>query len=285
MKALQGLRVLVVDDNATNRQILEQILHNWGLTPVAVSRASRALHELDAARRGGSPFPLMITDVHMPEMDGFQLVSAVRDRAEFRDLRLILLSSAASPDDARKCRELEVGAYLTKPVKQSELLDAILAVMGTGAAHEETAGEVREPAGSHAQRPLRVLLAEDSPANQRLAIGLLTRRGHHVTLAETGEQAVALYESEPFDLILMDVEMPHMDGLQATRLIRRWEQSRQRHTPIIAMTAHAMAGDRERCLQAGMDDYIAKPIRLQALYERLRRLVPAEPAEENPEEA
>jgi signal transduction histidine kinase/CheY-like chemotaxis protein len=274
VSTLQGLRVLVVDDNATNRQILEVTLRNWGLTPVAVSRAAAALRELTAAQRAGSPFPLVISDVHMPEMDGFDFAAAVRADHAHEGTRIVLLSSGGYHDDSVRCRDLSIGAYLTKPVKQSELLDSILEVMGVA---ESTPQPVPEPAGAVAAgttRPLRVLLAEDSPANQKLAVGLLERRGHQVTLAVNGQETVDAYQSEEFDVVLMDIEMPDMDGYQATEAIRAWERERNRHTPIIAMTAHAMAGDRERCLDAGMDDYIAKPIRMNELYAMLANLHP-----------
>ncbi len=270
--SLHGLRVLVVDDNATNRRILTETICGWGMHPEAVCCASDALNSLDRAYQGGKPFGLVLSDLHMPEMDGFDLAAAVRGQDRFRDLRILILSSGGYPDDGARCRALDISGYLTKPVKQSELLQAVSVAFAPRleAALQEAGAE---PTILPLRR-LRVLLAEDSLVNQKLAIGLLERMGHSVTVAETGEEAVAIWEEGEFDLILMDVQMPRMDGLQATQLIRQREGSDLRHIPIVAMTAHAMAGDREKCLSAGMDDYVAKPVRKHQLLQVLAGLFP-----------
>jgi len=270
---LKDVRVLVVDDNETNRLILAQILDNWGMDASVLPDARTALDELSDAYRSGSPYSLILSDVHMPIVDGFEFVQAVRESVEFGTTRIVMLSSGGSPDDVSRCKSLEVAAYLTKPVKQSELLDTIAVAMDVG---ETPALEV-EPIPQPAQesvRSLRVLLAEDSEVNQRLAVGLMKRWGHLVTVANNGKEAVAACESGDFDLVLMDVEMPEMDGLQATEAIRERESGTSEHIPIVAMTAHAMPGDREKCLEAGMDGYVAKPVRKQHLYDVIVKFFP-----------
>jgi CheY-like chemotaxis protein len=261
-----GTRVLVVDDNATNRQLLEEILSNWGMQPQMASGAAEALASLKSSARGGRPFSLVLTDVNMPEADGFSLVEEIRDSATLAATRVIVLTSGDRPGDVNRARSLGVAGYLVKPVKQSELFDAIVAALGVTSVEEEP-----KPAASTetapAIRPLRILLAEDSIPNQKLATGLLSKWGHAVSVAGNGRQAVSLWQSQHFDLILMDVQMPELDGLQATSLIREQELDAGRgvHIPIIAMTAHAMKGDREQCLSAGMDSYVPKPIRVKEL--------------------
>jgi PAS domain S-box-containing protein len=268
----RDLRVLIVDDNATNRRILEHVLANWGMEPCAVASGAEALAELAAAHEVGRPFPIVLSDVQMPSVDGFMLTQAIRRDASLSETRVVMLSSAACPQHAARCRELDVTAYLTKPVRQSELLNAITEAVGLPPAEIELAtARVPFPSPSAA---LRILVAEDSDVNQKLALRLLEKWGHRVALAGDGREAVARYASEPFDVVLMDVEMPYMDGLTATGLIRQREAATARRVPIIAMTAHAMSGDRERCLAAGMDGYVAKPVRQKELLEVLGRFFP-----------
>jgi PAS domain S-box-containing protein len=269
---VRGKRVLVVDDNATNRFILEEMLSNWGMIPTSVSGVRDALAHMREAREAGEPFPLVLSDVHMPEADGFSLVSEIRQDPTIRSTVIMMLTSGDRPGDIAQCEEMQVAAYLLKPVKQSELFDAVMMALGGIAPEDEAApAPAREPPTR--TRPLRVLLAEDSLVNQKLAIGLLKRRGHSVVVANNGKEVLGAMEVQQFDLVIMDVQMPEMDGLEATTAIRAKERQTGTHVPIIAMTAHAMKGDRERCLAAGMDHYISKPIRAKQLYEVIDEVV------------
>ncbi len=262
--ALENLRVLVVDDNATNRRIQIEMLRNWRMSPVSATGADDALSLLRQAAGAGTPFSLVLTDANMPDVDGFELAQRIKEDTHLSGALIMMLTSGDRPDDVARCRKLGVTAYLMKPVKQSELFDAIVTAVAptTAAAPPETAAKI-EPAA----RRLHILLAEDSLVNQKLAVGLLERRGHRVCVANNGREALAAIEREPYDLVLMDVQMPELDGLDATRALREQEQARgTAHLPVIAMTAHAMTGDRERCLAAGMDSYISKPIRGNDLF-------------------
>ncbi|MFC1596868.1 PAS domain S-box protein [Planctomycetota bacterium] len=270
--AIRGTRVLVVDDNATNRLILEEILGNWGMSPTAASGGREALRLLGEARQAGEPFALVISDVHMPEMDGFQLVREIKREPSAGSTIIMMLTSGDRPGDIARCEEMGVAAYLLKPVKQSELFDAVMMALGVTIAEDEGA-EIVGGAGAREIRPLRILLAEDSLVNQKLAIGLLGRGGHSVTVANNGKEALAALELDGFDLVIMDVQMPEMDGLETTEAIRAGERRTGTHIPIIAMTAHAMKGDRERCLEAGMDHYVSKPIRARQLFDAIDEVV------------
>ena len=257
-KSLFGLRILVVDDNATNRLILKEMLSNWKMQPTVVAAADDALAELRRAKQAGLPYELVLTDVHMPHVDGFQLTEQIKSDRDLQTTIIMMLTSGDGLGDIARCKALGGAAHLIKPAKQSELFNAIVAATRIADQVEprsETASE------AIATRPLRILLAEDSYPNQRLAIGILSKWGHQVTVANNGWEAVDKLEHETFDLVLMDVQMPEMDGHRATELIREREAGTGRHVPIIAMTAHAMKGDREACLSAGMDDYVSKPIR------------------------
>jgi PAS domain S-box-containing protein len=283
---LDGLPVLVVDDNATNRRILEEVLRNWRMRPTVADSGPAALAVLWQAAGEGEPFPLVLLDAHMPAMDGFSVARQVRRSPELSVATIVMLTSAGWPDDAARCRELAIDAYLMKPLKQSELLDVIqTALSGPAARPVPAEPDIPLPA-RRANATLRVLLAEDNPVNQLLAVRLLERRGHQTVVAANGKEALAaLFGPESagsFDVVLMDVQMPEMDGLEATAAIRQAERTTGRHIPILAMTAHAIKGDRERCLAAGMDGYISKPIQAQRLYDALDRHSPAdapEPAE------
>ena len=292
-RALVGTRVLVIDDNRTNRRICEEQLRTWGLEPVTMASGTAGLAALWQAHGEQQPYRLLVLDLLMPGMDGFEVARRVRACPEFGALAILMLTSSGQRGDATLCRELGVGAYLTKPVKQSDLLDAIMALLKPdaarapeGATHPVTRHSLRE-----GRRSLRILLAEDNPINQKLAQHMLAKRGHTVILAVNGREAVDAWQREAVDLVLMDVQMPEMDGFEATAAIRAHESASGGHTPIVAMTAHAMKGDRERCLGAGMDDYIAKPVRQDELSKVIERAVTAcaaasessRPAEENPE--
>jgi len=258
---LKDVPVLVVDDNATNRRILQDMLTHWGLKPMLAESASRALMLLHQRLDAGSPIRLIITDANMPVMDGFELAAKIKSQPEFGDLIIMMLSSAGLRGDSALCRRLGLTAYLTKPVKQSLLLDAILLALGTSSERGTETPLITRHSITQTRARYSVLLAEDNVINQKLAVRILENRGHRVTVAANGEEALAALERGTFDAILMDVQMPKMDGFQATAEIRRRERTTGGHQPIIAMTAHAMAGDRENCLEAGMDDYVSKPLK------------------------
>ena len=269
--SLHGLRVLAVDDNATNRRILEEVLQSWQMRPTIARDAVEALSLLRAAQAAGEPFGLVLTDAHMPQMDGLTLAEQIRQDAAAHSTVIMMLTSGDRPEDLPRCEQLGIAAYLLKPIKQSELLEAIQFALGMSVSKKPVARAVQRTPS----RTLRILLAEDSLVNQKLAIALLQEQGHHVTVARNGREAVAASEAGSFDLILMDVQMPEMDGLEATAAIRQREQTTGVRTPIVAMTAYALKGDKERCLEAGMDSYVAKPIRAQELLNAIELLFPA----------
>ncbi len=256
---LQDLPVLVVDDNATNRRILEEMIANWRMKPVAAVNGTAALKAMKRARAEGNPFQVVLLDGHMPEMDGFEVAARVKKDPHLRHATVILLTSAGRREDVRRAKTLGAAAALTKPVKQSELWDAIVTALHVPL-QEKARLPVLPASVPVVHRPLRILIAEDNPVNQQLALHLLERRGHSAVVAENGREAIAAMEKHKFDMVLMDVQMPEMGGLEATRAIREREKSTGEHVPIVAMTAHAMQGDREHCLEAGMDGYLAKPL-------------------------
>jgi PAS domain S-box-containing protein len=268
---LRGLRALIVDDNATNRRLIEQLLHNWHMHPTAVDGGAEALRALVRARAAGTPFPLVLIDGRMPEMDGFALAARIKDDPTLTGSTVLMLTSDDRPGDLARCRALGIAAYLVKPIRQSELLDAIVTALGSPEPAALAAPPAPRPPGN---RALRLLLAEDNRVNQRLAVRLLEKRGHQVVVVDNGRDAVATALAQPFDLILMDVQMPEMDGFEATAALRAAERGTGLRRPIVAMTAHAMKGDRERCLLAGMDEYLAKPIQPAELYELIDRMLP-----------
>ncbi len=277
---LRGLAVLVVDDNVTNRRINEEMLSNWGMKPTLAGDGQSALSIMEYAQKAGIPFPLAIIDAYMPEMDGFTLAARIKGNPDLADANIIMLSSSGLPGDAARCRELGVVAYLMKPIKQSELLDAVLTILGTPSPKTDGTSLITRHSLRESRRRLHILLAEDNEVNQRLAIRILEKRGHMVTVVGDGKQALAALEREPFDLILMDVQMPELDGLEATALIREKEKTAESHIPIVAMTAHAMKGDRERCLEAGMDAYVPKPLQAKELLKIIEDLVPVSDEED-----
>ncbi|MGH9668202.1 MAG: response regulator [Bryobacteraceae bacterium] len=270
VSALCGLRVLVVDDNATNRRILDEFLRRDGMTTELAAGVAPALAAMRAAQRAGRPFQLVLTDAQMPGDDGFELARRVRADASFRGVFIMMLSSADLRSAALRCRELQVGTYLTKPVRRGELHKAILRALGLSVPAAALAPVVETPVAAG----LRILLVEDNAVNQRLVMRLLEKAGHSAAIAADGLEALDALEREAFDLVLMDVQMPGMNGFEATTILRQRERGAGRHTPVVALTAHAMQGDREECLAAGMDDYISKPIRAAELYERIARLAP-----------
>jgi two-component system sensor histidine kinase/response regulator len=284
---VRGRRVLVVDDNATNRRILEELLIQWQLQPLVVDSGAAALEAYQRSRQAGAPFALVLLDANMPEMDGFTVAEHLVQNSDAGAARpaagtaptIMMLTSGGHSSDLARCRQLGIAAYLTKPIRQAELWKALLTALGTaepsrGPAHGATR---RRPDDG---RQLRILLAEDSPVNQKLAVRLLEKMGHHVTVANDGREAMEAEARESFDLVLMDGQMPEMDGFAAASAIRAREQGTGRHVPILALTAYAMKGDRERCLAAGMDDYITKPFRADELAETIERLVASSPVRE-----
>jgi CheY-like chemotaxis protein len=264
-----GTPVLIVDDNATNRRILEEMLHNWEMKPFAVADAKQGIQALRDRHGQPDAFRLAIVDVNMPYVDGFTLTEWIRDDANLADTPVIMLTSGGRVGDREKRENLAVAAHLMKPVKQSELFDTIITVLGITGAEDDQVGEAAADSLEPELAPLKILLAEDNLVNQKLALGLLGNKGHHVSVAGNGKQALEMLETGEYDLVLMDVQMPEMDGLEATRQIRAREMITGAHIQIIAMTAHAMKGDRELCIEAGMDDYLSKPIRINELTSRL----------------
>jgi two-component system, sensor histidine kinase and response regulator len=268
METLNAMRILVVDDHRTNRRILEGILKRWGARTGCAGGGEEALSELIAAARAGEPYRLIVTDMNMPEMDGLALVERIRSDPELSPLTVMMLTSGGHRRDVERCRELGVLFYLYKPVRKRELLAAVLSALG----QNQTAipSSVMPQTERRAQpRALRVLLAEDNRVNQTVATRVLEKMGYTVVVADNGHAALLLLATQPLDLVLMDIQMPEMDGLTATRRIRESERSTPYHLPIVAMTAHAMKGDREICIEAGMDEYVSKPISAQLLREAI----------------
>lgn len=263
-RTLTDLPVLVVDDNATNRQILMEVLTDTHMRPVAVESGPAALDALEKSLHVGQPFAVALLDGHMPNMDGFELAERISQDERHSNLKVVMLTSAGRPEDASRCRKLGISASLSKPIKQSELFDVIISVIGEPA-RKRARGMPRRKKGRADHGELRVLIAEDNEVNQLVARRIFEKLGHKVTVVGTGREALAAVQSRQFDLVAMDVQMPEMDGLDATRAIRAWEEKTGTHVPIVAMTAHAMKGDSERCLAAGMDGYVSKPIRIQEL--------------------
>ncbi len=282
LEILRGLRALIVDDNATNRRILEEILLTWGLSPTSVDGGRAALNTLRSAKGEGKAFRLIVLDAQMPEMDGFSVAKEMKEDGSLSDAVIIMLTSAGTRGDAVRCRQVGISAYLNKPVRRSDLLDAIKLAMGAGGRSEPGPILVTQHSLLEHRRRLKILLAEDNLVNQTLAARLLEKRGHTVSVAATGKAAFDAYATQPFDCVLMDVQMPEMDGFETTAKIREHERTTGTHVPVIAMTAEAMAGDRQRCLDAGMDGYVSKPLRPTELFSEIDRflqgpLMPAVP--------
>jgi signal transduction histidine kinase/DNA-binding response OmpR family regulator len=279
---LVGMPALVVDDNSTNRRILTQLLWLWKMRPASAASGMEALGMLRQAAERGDPFSLVLTDCHMPGMDGFDLATRIHNSPHLTEAVVMMLTSGEQAGDIKRCRELGITAYLTKPVRRTELHSAILkSVIQRPAPAAATSlarlAEATLPvaAGPAATGPvgttLRILLAEDNIVNQRVAVRILERQGYSVKVASNGLEALKAMQEHTFDLVLMDVQMPEMGGFEATAIIRATERPGGTHIPIIAMTAHAMTGDRERCIAAGMDDYISKPARAAALIELVEK--------------
>jgi CheY-like chemotaxis protein len=273
------MKVLIVVDNMTNRRILERFLVHWGMRPDTAASSGEALMALKAAHQLGDPYRLILTDMHMPGTDGFGLIEKIRENKELSAPTIVMLTSAGHRGDVARCQELQVAAYLLKPIRESDLHEAVSRVLGEGEV-TRPAKPIEGPEAAIVERAgvaLNILVAEDNRINQRVAMRMLEKRGHKTTLAENGREVLALLESQTFDLILMDVQMPIMSGVETTVEIRKQEQKSGLHVPIYAMTANAMKGDRERYLSIGMDGYLTKPVRPVELDQLLRESA-AQPA-------
>jgi PAS domain S-box-containing protein len=271
---LRGLSALVVDDNELNRRILQEMLGQWGIHAMVAPGAAAALDAMRSESGMSRHFDLVLIDAMMPRTDGFTLAEEILKTNDPRHIKLIMLSSALQTSDADRWRESGISAYLAKPVKQSELLDQICQVLDVSGDDVQAQGGPARVI-TVAAHPLRLLMAEDNLVNQKLALTLLQRRGHTVVAVVNGKEAIKALKHDTFDAVLMDVQMPEMDGFQATKAIRTEEERTNRHVPIIAMTAHAMTGDRARCIAAGMDDYISKPLRADRLFPIVESWAPA----------
>ena len=303
--------VLIVDDNFTNRILLQEMTTSWGLVPTMTANGKEALDRFNQAFDSGRPYPLILLDIQMPELDGFEVAKIIKDAPSGEDARIILLSSIGQGGDADRCKEIGISGYLPKPIKQSDLFDAILMAMELRS--EEIPTVITRHKVYEERESFNILLAEDNLINQTLATKLLETRGHRVALVSNGKDAVEAFKKGDFDLILMDIQMPEMDGFEATREIRKIEdrgqepevrsqkpevrgqksedrkqaketpaanpstianrQSTIERVPIIAMTAHAMTGVREKCIDAGMDEYVSKPIKPEGLYSAINKVV------------
>jgi signal transduction histidine kinase/CheY-like chemotaxis protein len=286
---LRGLPVLVVDDNETNRRILYEMTRDWGMRPCSVESAALGLAALETARQKEDPFRLVLIDGNMPVMDGFELAEKIQKRKRREgepEATVLMLTSGGQPGEANRCRQLGISAYLLKPVLKADLLAAILSALGQRRLEASASPAlVTRHTLRESTHKLRILVAEDNAVNQVVVIRALQKMGHTPVLAQTGKEALTLATTEKFDIVFMDVQMPEMDGLAATGAIREREKDSGTHLPIFAMTAHAMKGDRERCLAAGMDGYITKPVRFSDIEETLAGLskppiIPAKPVPE-----
>jgi two-component system sensor histidine kinase/response regulator len=271
---LAGVPVLVVDDNATNRRVLVESLIHWKMVPTAVESAAAAMKALRQAHESGTQLPLVLTDAHMPEVDGYGLVGAIRQNPSFSNVKIVILTSGGMRGDAARCEPLGIAAYLSKPFDRLELREVLLQVLVANAGKDENRTLVTRHTLREQRQPLSFLVAEDNAVNQTLITRLLEKRGHTVVLAQNGREALEALEKEHVDIVLMDVQMPEMDGFEATQLIREKEKASGAHLAIIALTAHAMKGDEERCLACGMDGYVTKPIKLEELFSVIEKVAP-----------
>jgi PAS domain S-box-containing protein len=273
MSQLRGLRVLVTADNPSNRRILGEMLTSWHMRVTLATGGAETIAEFERARSEGAPYSVAILDTHMPDMDGFMLAEKIKSNADFAGTAIVLVTSAGLRGDAARCRNLGIKAYLPKPVTAADVLDVIRRILGQVCAETgDSSTLLTHHSMREARRRLRILVAEDNAVDRTLAVRLLEKRGYTVETVETGREVIDAVERRPFDAILMDVQMPGMDGLQATMAIRNYERLTGQHIPIVAMTAYAMSGDKERCLAAGMDRYVPKPLDVQHLYQTIDEL-------------
>jgi PAS domain S-box-containing protein len=266
LETLRDLPVLIADDNSTNRRILMEVLSDWHMRPTEAASAKEALDIMNQAKNQGKPFTLILLDAQMPEMDGFALAEEIRKDPTLANAIIMMLTSMGMPGDAGRCRKLGMSAYLTKPIRQSDLLEAILLALSAAPQEEKPAVLITKHSIRETHRRLNIILAEDNIINQKVVLRLLEKQGHRVLLANNGQEVLEALKKDKFDLVLMDVQMPVMNGFDATRAIRQEEKKTGVHVPIIAMTAYALKGDQERCLEAGMDDYVSKPLKSDELF-------------------
>ncbi len=271
LSSVHGLKVLIVDDNPTNRTILSEMLKSWKMKPEEAASGPQALMFLEKDQSQKEKPGLFLIDIAMPEMDGFTLLRKIKEMEEYQKTPVIILTSADRVGDFKMAKEMGAAAYLVKPVRPSDLLDTIMSVISSGQVEKKEQEPETEKKAPEIVARLRILLAEDNLINQKVALHLLKRKGYDVVVVENGRRALEKLQTEEFDLILMDVQMPEMNGFEATREIREAEKKSGKHLPIVAMTAHAMKGDREKCLEAGMDDYVSKPLYPEELYKAIER--------------
>jgi two-component system sensor histidine kinase/response regulator len=265
--------VLVVDDNATNRRILEDSVIRWKMVPTVVESAAAAILALWNAHASGAGLPLVLTDADMPEIDGFGLVERIRQEPLLSHARIVILTSSGERADAARCQKLGVAAYLSKPFDRLELREVLLQVLAGDPSSPGTNTVVTRQTLQEQRQSLSFLVAEDNVVNRRLIARLLEKRGHRVVLAHDGQEALEALEKQHFDIVLMDGQMPEMDGFEATKQIREKEKKSGAHLPIIALTALAMQGDQDRCVASGMDGYVSKPIKLEELFSVIEKVV------------
>jgi two-component system, sensor histidine kinase and response regulator len=276
---LDGMSILVVDDNDTNRDVLKRILESWNAVPVLASCGQDALQLMREASQAGRSFPVMLLDYYMPGMDGITVAEQIAADPKLSKTAIILLTSVALHGAQRLIKESKISAYLTKPASHSALLEAIMKALRGNSVEVSAPHSSIQLSSSQAFKDLHILLVDDNELNRRLGLKMLEGKVRNITLASSGKQALELLAHDEFDLILMDVQMPGMNGLEATSLIRQMEVGSRRHIPIIAMTARAMAGDRQECLEAGMDGYVAKPVRFEALHQEMRAILARTPSQ------
>ncbi|NMC81538.1 MAG: response regulator, partial [Armatimonadetes bacterium] len=269
---LSGVKTLIVDDNATNRMILDRFLSQWNMNSEAVASGVDALTRLKTNRGERDPIRLIIMDGLMPGMDGFETIDRIRREFQGTWPIIVMLTSSDQPEDEERCRRLGVSGYLRKPVRQEVLLRCIESALGVQSTASSGAASASDTEGMM-RDGLKILLAEDNAVNQLVVVLMLERRGHFVTVAHNGQEAVELLEQQSFDVVLMDALMPVLDGYEATIRIRERERGTGRHVPIIALTANAMKGDSDRCLEAGMDGYLAKPVKTDSLLNEIARVL------------
>lgn len=268
---IKGLRILIVEGNPTNLLILQEMVSAWELLPTGVNNGFSALKELKLAMERGNPYRLIILDRNLPDMDGFEVAEKIKKNPDYADIPVILLPSDEGKDDRRRAKDMGISGILLKPVRRLKLYDSMMNTLWS--IKKEEVPERRKVESSLKGNPLKILLSEDNLVNQKLAVKLLEKQGWEVMVAGNGKEAVELIERDGFDLVLMDVQMPEMDGIEATRVIREKEKCSGKHIPIIALTAHAMKKDRNACLEAGMDSYISKPIKVKELFEEIEKLM------------
>ena len=273
---ISGIKGLVVDDNLSNLEIIMEMMESWHLSPIGTTTPGKAKDILSEAQASGNPFGLVLIDSDMPEADGLSLARWIRDQKNL-DCKMILMITSLRDRRQMDMQDLNISSSITKPVRPSDLLDAIIRAVVQTKPDQEKEAPARKSAHDQQMQPLKILVAEDTPFNQKFITRLLGRWGHTAIIVGDGRKAVTAVSEDRYDLILMDVQMPEMDGFEATARIRELEEKKGEHTPIIAMTAHAMKGDRERCLDAGMDDYVPKPISSEALLNAIKMLVPERP--------